>query len=459
MPRASRIWRDIVLAARARAFEACFGARRAFACDRRRRPAPRAAPARRRSARCRLGRARRRRPGGRARLPRARSSACRALLESSPARRRDLRARSAPGKALLEGGDLLLRAGRRVVQRSHSMPMVGAAVGRARARVRCRTRSARFRQRRAAGLGVAFAAARAGSGPRRRQRRDSLLVLGEQCPWRRPGLRPRARVLRMTAASLLSVSRAARSMAARHRGWRPACPACRARARAGASPRPRSGERGGGIAVEGGLSLDLGALAPSRSNDGQAVALGEALSGRRHAVCHGDEAVPPPEIAVAGDEALARFQVRLQARTQLARRRRRSDAGGGQLGRRVDVKASGSTSEGSTGSSGRTSTCASARALPRGPARRGRPQGRDKRRLVARRDTQPLDDGREFGGWAGITSLKSVSRSVRASRAHTRLAALPRVRALGQVRRAWSSDSRVRPRRWRCRGRGAGRAR
>ena len=50
-------------------------------------------------------------------------------------------------------------------------------------------------------------------------------------------------------------------------------------------------------------------------NQAQAVALGQALGGGAWRVCGGGETIPAPDIALAGHQALAGEQLRLQGLT------------------------------------------------------------------------------------------------------------------------------------------------
>ena len=100
------------------------------------------------------------------------------------------------------------------------------------------------------------------------------------------------------------------------------------------------GVGGGCLLIECGQALNLGALnLLPLEHLREAIALGEALSGGRHAAGDDDESVPPPQVALAADEALALLQVRLQSGAELARHDADLAQAARQFGRCADVQA------------------------------------------------------------------------------------------------------------------------
>ena len=194
--------------------------------------------------------------------------------------------------------------------------------------------------------------------------------------------------------------------ASRH-SWRRRCSSL-LRARAAprpprARPRPRRLPRVRACAL---VALDRG----------QAVALGEPLRRRRGAFGGGRESVPPPQIALARDEALAGLELRLQAAAFLARG---DDAGLPQaaveLGRGFDMRGERrDTRQAARRRGARPRPGANARGPPPRPGPRGR---RRARRQAPPRSRARRAGDRRMGGKSvprvPISSLTSVSRSAR----------------------------------------------
>ena len=200
---------------------------------------------------------------------------------------------------------------------------------------------------------------------------------------------------------MLSVSRAARSMAVRLSRVFASMP-CASRP----SWRRRCSSARAAVQCFGGLALGVGRRRSGGARLGllqfqrrQPVALGEALRGRRGAFGGGRISVPPPQVAGARDEALAGLQGGLQLVALLASG---NDAGLAQaaveLGRRFDVR-------GQRLDAGRQRRIL-ARHLDVAPVHGGFLGGRRlevvaergaERRLVTLLDAQAVEDGREIG--------------------------------------------------------------
>ena len=360
MPSASRICARHVLARASRAPSSRASVRARASRLRRRRLAPRAAPARQLSAPCRPRPVRRRRPGARARLSASVAHQLRALLLDH--RRHvgePLELALRLGEARLQASSICCSApAERVVQRSRSMPMAAPRRRGRGARARCRTppralpltpcgaprrppcAAASAGSRSSAAANAATAARPPPAAPWRRR------VLLRRAPAHRRPRRAcsRSRVPRARWRSRL-VARLASMPCASRQSWRRRC--------SSAAP---------ARALDG-LALGVGRrrrrvrASASSAQGGQPVALGEALRGRRGASA---AATNPSHRHRSPARVTSRwpgFKLRLQLVSRRAPatmpvwRRRRSARAAPQR-----ASASGSTPAGSAGSWRGTST-------------------------------------------------------------------------------------------------------
>ena len=183
------------------------------------------------------------------------------------------------------------------------------------------------------------------------------VVLGD-APWLRSATRCASSVSRAARSIVVSSSRVADSLHLR------LTPQLRAAACSAASA---ACHLLGGVRLGVGEQVRLFAACFSRAREiRQAVALGDALRGRRHAVGGSGKAVPAPQVALARDQALAGPQMRLQPRAvvavddadlaqaalQLRRRLRRNcDSGSTSAGKRAVLAEAGSISRQCTAAS------------------------------------------------------------------------------------------------------------